>query len=537
MAEALPVFSEDGKLQGNLTSSQGEPPASPDIASLATPADKSSIADLVKAQERKTSADAAITGKADRQLDIDQQRLEQAYKAEGVAAGEQLKPWDADKEHKKFETDPVEGFGSIGGLFAMVASAFTKAPMENAILGMAGALNGLKEGNEAAYTRAHESWKDNTKLALERFKTQHELYQDALGLMDHDAGAANAKLHNAAVRFGDDQTLFLAEHGMVKELFELQASRATSASQIQDMMDRTTERALRDKAYEAAAANMKPTGNPQVDAAHKLALFTRTHGAIKESPQQALMGQWFLEHPDGSAEEAAKFADSHGIIRQYGGASGSASNIPGRADQAMVNKRAEELRKEDPELSETEAYTIAKREIAVESRPPSANKIDELRGKIDQTDNIITGAQKNLDFLHQFKGGAGLMGKIMRGEEIAANIVGAGTQSDRVAFRRRVNELQEIVPRILTDSTGRPLKAAQDKVDDFVAGLNSGDTGPNTIRAYEELIAEMRKRQKDYRSRIEAGYEAGSKSSGASAGASPQSPANTDWLSAYPEKK
>jgi hypothetical protein len=536
MAEALPVFSEDGKLQGNLTSSQGEPPASPDIASLATPADKSSIADLVKAQERKTLADAAITGKADRQLDIDQQRLEQAYKAEGVAAGEQLKPWDADKEHKKFETDPVEGFGSIGGLFAMVASAFTKAPMENAILGMAGALNGLKEGNEAGYTRAHESWKDNTKLALERFKTQHELYQDALGLMDHDAGAANAKLHNAAVRFGDDQTLFLAEHGMVKELFELQASRASAAEQIRQTLDNATDAMLRRKAFDSGVAALPQTGNPQVDAAHQLNLWQKTHGGDSKSPQQALMGQWFLEHPEGTAEEAAKFADSHGIIRQYGGA-GGASNIPGRVETGMIVKRAEELRKEDPSLSETEAYTIAKRDIAVESRPPSPNKIDELRGKIDQTDNIITGAQKNLDFLHQFKGGAGLMGKIMRGEEIASNIVGAGTQSERVEFRRRVHELQEMVPRIIVDANGRPLKSAQDKVDDFVAGLNSGDTGPNTIRAYEELIAEMRKRQKDYRGRIEGGYEAGSKSSGAAAGASPQAPANTDWLSAYPEKK
>ena len=41
---------------------------------------------------------------------------------------------------------------------------------------------------------------------------------------------------------------------------------------------------------------------------------------------------------------------------------------------------------------------------------------------------------------------------------------------DRVQFRRRVHELQEMVPRIITDSNGRPLKSAQDKVDDFVAG-------------------------------------------------------------------
>jgi len=107
-----------------------------------------------------------------------------------------------------------------------------------------------------------------------------------------------------------------------------------------------------------------------------------------------------------------------------------------------------------------------------------------------------------------------------------------------VEFRRRVHELQEMVPRIIVDANGRPLKSAQDKVDDFVAGLNAGDTGPNTIRAYEELIAEMRKRQQDYRGRLEGGYRPDQKSSGAKAGTSdPAATGNTDWLSAYPEKR
>ena len=35
--------------------------------------------------------------------------------------------------------------------------------------------------------------------------------------------------------------------------------------------------------------------------------------------------------------------------------------------------------------------------------------------------------------------------------------------------------------------------------DGVVAGLAAGDTGPNTKRAYRELIEQMRKRQQDYR--------------------------------------
>jgi hypothetical protein len=605
---------------------------STDISALVGGGSKGTIADLVGVQKQKASTDAAITAEADKRMTRDQAVADKAFAAEGVSAAEQLKPWDADKQHKKYEADPIEGFGSLGGLFAVVASAFTKAPMENAINGMAGAINSLKEGKEAAYTRAHESWKENTKLALDRFKTQHELYSDALGMMDHDYAASQAKLHNAAVRFGDQQTLMLAEHGMVKELIELQSSRAAAAEQMQASLDATTDSMMRRKAFEAGAKDLPKTGNPALDAAHKLALWQNTHGGDGKSPQQALMGRFFLENPDAKADAAAKFADDHGIIRQYGTAAAAitepklvaqeikrradayvadgmdpneafdramkeiktaerkpdqpklptennvvateiskraddyiaggmephaafdramkeikaasakpgatdSANIPGRADQAIVNKRAREMRDADPSLSETEAYERAKREVKEASTPPSANRADDLRSKIDQTDNILTASQKNLDFLHNFKGGAGLMGKLMRGEEIASNVTGAGTGTERVEFRRRVHELQEMVPRIITDSNGRPLKAAQDKVDDFVAGLNAGDTGPNTIRAYEELIAEMQKRQQDYRGRLEGGYKPGQKSSGSDTAAPAGSPAdNTDWLNAYPVK-
>jgi hypothetical protein len=512
--------------------------SSPAIADLAGSGGSSAIADLTRMQQARTQEDFSITRQSDKRMEQDRGVMEQAFKAEGVAASEQLKPWDANKEHKKFEEDPIAGFGSVGGLFAMVASAFTKAPMENAINGMAGAINSIKAGDEAAYERAHQSWQENTKLALERFKTQHELYSDALSLMSHDQAAASAKLNNAAVRFGDSQTLMLAEHGMVKELFELQASRASAAEQTQKALDSTTDAKLRQAGYKALTFDLPNSDKSPQAAAKRLNAWTTVHNLDPKSPQMAILGQYMFQHPDAKVEDIAKFADDHGIIRQYGtaGGSGAASLIPGRADQAIVNKRAAEMRTEDPSLSEVDAYEAAKREVKISTTPPSANRTDDLRAKIDQTDNILSASQKNLDFLHQFKGGAGLMGKIMRGEEIASNIVGAGTQSERVEFRRRVHELQEMVPRIITDSNGRPLKAAQDKVDDFVAGLNAGDTGPNTIRAYEELISEMKKRQQDYRGRIEGGYEAGSKSSGTPAGGAQQAPGNTDWLNAYPVK-
>lgn len=104
--------------------------------------------------------------------------------------------------------------------------------MQSAIEGMAGAITSIQNGNEKAYERAYNSFKTNVKLAEQQFKTQHELYEDALQLGAADAAASSAKFHNAATRFGDQQMLTLAEHGMIKEIYELQAARAKANDQM-----------------------------------------------------------------------------------------------------------------------------------------------------------------------------------------------------------------------------------------------------------------------------------------------------------------
>jgi len=513
---------------------------SPDISSIVG-GDKALIDDLTKVQREKVSEESKAVRGVEGGMARDQARVDKAFKAEGIGP-EELKPWDADKEHRRFETNPLEGFGSAGGLFAVIASAFTNAPMQIAIQGMAGAMNSIKEGNEEAYTRAYDSYKENQKLALERHKLQHEEYQDALSLMDHNMVAGQAKLRLLATKYGDQQTLTLLEHGMNDEVFKLQESRAKSAETLLGLQDKLTESTLRKQVYDSGVEGLPKTGNPQVDTAHKLALYNRVYG-VKETPQQALLGQYMLEHPDAKSEEIAEFADKHGIIRQYGTTGGRGALTNDRQINMDADQHKQRMRQEHPEWNEDDLDSdrdeyVRNRKMA--TNPPSATRVDDLRGKIDQVDNITTDIDKQLDFLTKFKGGAGVMGKIMRGEEIASNIVGAGTQSDRVEFRRRVHELEEMVPRILVDANGRPLASAQAHVADIVAGLNAGDTGPNTIRAYRELMEEMRKRGSDYRGRLEGGYDPEKSSSGAPEGShapassAPTSARDPNWYKNYP---
>lgn len=290
---------------------------SPDIGSIVG-GDKSAISDLVKMQGARTAEDFNITRKADAQLSSDQARAEAAYKAEGVGHDE-LKPWDANKEHAKFEHDPIEGFGSVGGIFAMVASAFTRTPMDNAINGMAGALNSIKAGDEAAYERAYGSWKENTKIALDRHKIQHDLYSDALGLMNANQGAAQAKLHNAAVRFGDQQMLILIEHGLSKELFELTDSRNRSMLSSAELADKITESTIKNRVMKQEFEEIDKSELPQqLKEVKKLEAFNRVHssGQLGSEAMQG-MAQWAWERRQDNggkgptAEERAEFYNAN----------------------------------------------------------------------------------------------------------------------------------------------------------------------------------------------------------------------------------
>ena len=316
-----------------------DPPPSA-IADLAGGDDKSMsglVSSLANIDRQKLKTDTGIIAQSDTQQAKDKQQRDQAFAAEGVAASEIPKPWDADKEHKKWETNPIEGFGSMGGLFAMVASAFTKAPMENAINGMAGAINSIKDGNEAGYQRAYDAFKTNVKLADQRFKTQHELYGDALGLSSVDMAASDAKLRNAAVRFGDQHVLMLAEHGMIKEIYELQEARAKAHEQMMESAEKTDLHTIRKAAVDSLKKAPPSTGDPVQDKMMLAAQIQRIYdgdGKYGTAEQEAVgrfMQTNMNKSPQEIADGLAKIHEQFSVkYSQHDGVPGGAAGGDGR---------------------------------------------------------------------------------------------------------------------------------------------------------------------------------------------------------------
>lgn len=145
-------------------------PASPyDALGVDDTKTKELTATMAANQREKIAATDKITGDLEQVTDRTLPRLEMLSRTSGVEA-EKMKPWNADEELAKRRTDPIEAFGSIGSVFGILASAFTHAPMENALNASAAAINSIKEGDSKAYDRAYKAWEDNTKQALERHK-------------------------------------------------------------------------------------------------------------------------------------------------------------------------------------------------------------------------------------------------------------------------------------------------------------------------------------------------------------------------------
>jgi hypothetical protein len=518
--------------------------ATPAISDLAPVEDKSMsglVSSLTNLQRQKVQSDTKLSVESDQQQARDKTQRDRAFAQEGVAAAELPKPWNAEKEHKRWESDPIEGFGSAGGLFAMVASAFTKAPMENAINGMAGAINSIKEGNEKGYERAYDAFKTNVKLADQRFKTQHELYSDALSLGTADAAASDAKLRNAAVKFGDSQMLMLAEHGMIKEVYELQAARASAHEQMMKAADSTDLHAVQKAAVNAIKQNPPNTGDPMQDkiqlaaqvqrvfdgggkygTAEQEAVGKYVQANIKKNPQEFVEGlaeihqQFSVKAPNIQSYQDAREAEmaaNGGVItperdaqllQQFGLSVTRGGGTAGgsQSSQARKTRAIEEIQQKHAAENNPISMAEAEREYNKTVQIPSSHDVHQDDAQYQKAERMETAMDEMDSLLMKHKAITGLGGTLTRPVEAISNILGSN-ETDRKQFQRVATELKEWGQSVVNDRTGRPLSSEAKDASVIFAGLNPGDTGPNTVRAIVELRPVIKKIKEQLRARGE----------------------------------
>lgn len=193
----------------------------------------------------------AALDSADKQMEarLEQDRAERqrAYRQEASGPDSLPPKWDADAERAKRVRGPIETFGSVGVIFALAASAFTKAPMTSALNAAAGAMQAIKAGDEENYKSAYTAWKDNTELALKRFHMERELFDDANKLATTDMADWRTKQTAIAARFDNKKVVAMLDAGMDKEVIDIQNAQikgAVEMTKARDEMDTLNNRFL-----------------------------------------------------------------------------------------------------------------------------------------------------------------------------------------------------------------------------------------------------------------------------------------------------
>ena len=313
--------------------------------------DREKIGTADKAIEKMDSEATRYKGIAENQLSA------------SVKTADSLTKWDADYESAKRRTDPIAAFGSLGSVFGILASAFTHAPMENALNASAAAMTAIKQGDDKAYDRAYKAWQDNEALAVKRATLQHNAYQDAISLMTTNAAMAKDKLKLEFLRFDDKKNLLLHEAGYDEEMFKNIAAQETAKTKMAEgfearlLANQQMAEIIQDPRFKL------PPGDPRRG---EMIQEAQLRWKQSKTAAEEYIRQFEIERKQkGEDFNSDKFAEGYNKMMRLGSLSG--------ADTGELKRRTEFY--ESPEggsLSPTEAFDKARAEISKASTKPGA---------------------------------------------------------------------------------------------------------------------------------------------------------------------
>jgi len=434
-------------------------------------------------------------------LEEDRQRMSEAYGLEAASAHDPaLKPWNADQERADRVRGPLEQFGSVGTIFALAASAFTKQPMVSALNAGAAAMTAIKQSDEAGYKSAYEAWKQNTDLALKRFDMERALYADADKMATTDIAAWKQKTQLIAAQFDDKKMLAMLENGMDKDIWDVRAAKTKAYEGLVSARERTEEFNFKHETYkegyEGAVEKYKAEHDGKApdkitDFQMRLSAYQKSIQATKPSlsrslnPDQEFAQRWWEEHPQGSSEEFGAAFDTfkRGQKAPTSGA-GSTGTRAGSINEDRTKMDAA-IRQEHPDWSDDKVIEERNKRLKNSSTSLTGNekvKLEDRVNKFAHSDEII---DKTLKVLETRPAAAGIAGKAMRLEERVSNILGTKS-TERVQMMRDIELLRGWAKELLFSSNSK-LKKEAERVDAIVGGTSAGDTGPNTIRALRDL--------------------------------------------------
>jgi hypothetical protein len=278
--------------------------------------------------KQKIGAEGGMAAIQKRQDDAYAQRQERMLAAEG-ATMDDLKPWNAEKELSKRETNLWEQFGSPGFVISMLASAFTAMPMNSALNAGAAAMNAINQGKMEDYHKAFDAWKENSNLTLKRLDIEEHEFNQIGDLRSRNMESWRAQATALAARFNDKRLQILLENGMDAQALDAIDAKAKSKVELADARQRLLQNDIR-----MGLINADPdykSGDPKkmVAALHRVDDAMQNDDPTKMTPDQRFQYLWHKQNPDGTYQEFSKAYDEF-KAGQYGarGMGPAAQDIP-----------------------------------------------------------------------------------------------------------------------------------------------------------------------------------------------------------------
>lgn len=384
---------------------------------------------LTKAQGDYTEKAGRVYDQMDSLINADVARAHRAYDATAISP-EEFPKWNEKEEREKFLHNPIEAFGSVASLFAIVASAFTRAPMENALNGAAAAITATRAGDMEALASAHQAWKENTDLAFKRHQMMRENYDDALKLMSTDMLAGRSKLENYARQYGDQQTLLYMQAGLDDKAFKLWTDRDKAILTAKETANKLTEFDLVDKVLQSDE-NWNTQDKTGKSAGYRLEAWARTNGVLKDlqsgDPRWQQAGIWMLQNPKAKPAEANEVFKQLGIIPQYYASTAKAAE---RADfDKAVGVERQKIdqqypREDFPDLDDAARDRMAQRNVTKQNAEDKRGitKTSDLQTRIKAYRDAHAGASE---------------------QDALDNIDAMSVNQQRVDIQRRLADLKE----------------------------------------------------------------------------------------------
>lgn len=440
-------------------------------------------------------------------VERDRSRMDQAFSMESAAANDPAltHPWNSDKERSERIKGPLENFGSVGTIFALAASAFTRTPMTSALNAAGAAMTAMHQSDEEGYKSAYEAWKANSDLAIKRFNIERNLYEDANKLVSTDLGLWRQKRAALAAQFDDRKRQIMLASGMDAEVLKADDAQIKAAEGVVDLKNKMEDIKLTNDIWQQKFQEWKeahPPADPNnltpqehleqykaknqfmLDAKHQVAQSkSTTRGLTPDQQLYDMISQKYEGDPDKAQKVADEYAAAIRNRKVVGGAGGGAkpgtpsderaaryndvkkahpdwsdSQIWDEVDRAGASAKGQpsmqkenaktfaanldDVKKAHPDWPEGKQRDEANRLTNQSKQVPSGNRIDDLKGQLGRIDRANEVIDRVENLMKTHKMITGLGGQISRRGETIGNVVGASNSTAYKEFETEINLLK-----------------------------------------------------------------------------------------------